>query len=60
MNEPPCDTCLEPMSWRGTRYWWEGDYEFTEKRYECRNACVCEAALLYKTFIPVDVARMRD
>ena len=47
------------MRWRGSRTYWKGDYQHSEHRYECLNACQVAATVNYQTFIPVDVAQMR-
>lgn len=60
MNSIHCQECELPMVWRGSHVEWEGDYELERQRFECSNACMCTAEVLFRTFIPVDVARMRD
>ena len=54
-----CLECEQPMRWRGGRTSWEGDWELETARYECVNACQVSAEVIYRHFIPIDVARLR-
>lgn len=57
----PCVECDQPMTRRGLRITFEGDYSLTTFTFECQaSGCQCTATVEYRTFIPVDVARMRQ
>lgn len=56
----PCAECDADMAKRATRIWFEGDYSITTQRWECQGTgCLTSATVEWRTFIPVDVARMR-
>lgn len=60
MRKLPCTACDADMTWRGTGFSWEGDYEITKQQWECQSSgCQTSATVEWRTFIPVDVARMR-
>jgi hypothetical protein len=49
------------MKWRGTSYEWEGDWSIETKRYECESGgCQTSAEVIFRTFIPIDIARARE
>lgn len=61
---PPLVNCLQcdaPMRIVRGVTTWEGDWEYNRYTFECRaGGCQTSAEVVWTTFIPVDVARMRD
>jgi len=40
---------------------WDGDWETNTYLFECRGSgCLTSAEAMWRTFIPIDVAQMRD
>ena len=56
-----CIQCDTPMTIiRGT-ITWDGDWETNTYLFECRGSgCLTSAEAMWRTFIPIDVAQMRD
>lgn len=48
------------MVWRRSHVEWRGDYELEEQYWECQNACMAKAVVVFDQFIPVDVARIKQ
>jgi hypothetical protein len=56
-----CIQCDHPMRIIRGHVTWEGDWEYNRYIFECtEHACQTTAEIVWRTFIPVDVARMRD